>query len=130
MISIRQANPSRFTGAARVKEPPPDWCRCGGFAVDQAVSDDYVDYPGGDPAEVEVLPRGPAVSVAVVRTLPEQRARDGGYTDARTLPLRGATPGERIDAGRVPAAGTRAWLTFQPGDGLSRVVGDEVGPSR
>ena len=53
-----------------------------------------MDYPGGDPnallssgdpAEIEVLLRGPAVSVAAVRTWLEQRARDGGYADARTI---------------------------------------------
>ncbi len=56
-------------------------------------SHECTDYPGGDaeallssgdPAEAQVLVRGPAASVAAIRTCLEQRARDGGYADART----------------------------------------------
>ncbi len=54
---------------------------------------DYEGYPGdpeallssGDPGEAEVLVRGPAASVAAIRVWLEQRARDGGYADARTV---------------------------------------------
>jgi hypothetical protein len=53
-----------------------------------------MNYPGGDaevllnsgdPAKVEVLLRGPAVSVAAIRTWLEQRAQKGGCADARTM---------------------------------------------